>query len=162
MNFMKLLIDKILQSSPDILWRRRDHTDNLGTRHYLTSEMPGFDREYYLKHNRDAISVGENALEHYLEVGWKQGRDPSPGFSGQRYLAWNPDVAEAGLNPLVHYLNYGLAEGRLGACDDSKLQASSCSSGNEDPSGQPLASRESHLDSGSDRDSSTRIPVRLL
>lgn len=162
MKFMKFLIEKILRSSPNCFWRRRDHTTNLDTRHYLTSEMPGFDREYYLEHNRDAISIGENALKHYLEVGWKQGRDPSAGFSGQRYLAWNPDVAEAGLNPLVHYLNYGLAEGRLGACDDSKLQASSCSGGNEDPCGQSLASRESHLDSEIDRDSSTRIPVRLL
>jgi hypothetical protein len=159
---MKRLIGKILKSLLADLRRRRDHESHSGTMHFLTSEMPGFDRGYYLEHNSDAIAIGEDALKHYLEVGWKQGRDPSAGFSGQRYLAWNPDVAEAGLNPLVHYLNYGLAEGRLGACDDSKLQVSSCSSVNDDLGGQPLESQESKLDNGIHRNNSARIPVRLL
>ena len=79
-----------------------------------SSKMPGFDREFYLAHNADVAASGTDPLKHYLEHGWREGREPSAGFTGQRYLAFNPDVQLAGINPLIHYLNHGLAEGRAG------------------------------------------------
>ena len=51
-------------------------------------------------------------LAHFVEHGWKEGRDPAPWFSVGYYLLANPDVAGAGLNPFVHYLHSGRAEGR--------------------------------------------------
>jgi hypothetical protein len=80
------------------------------------SEMPGFDRDFYLKSNPDVAASGTNPLNHYLEYGWREGREPSAGFTGKQYLSLNPDVQMSGENPLVHFLNFGIAEGRTGAC----------------------------------------------
>lgn len=80
----------------------------------IVVELPGFDSAYYVAVHPDVLESGMTPLEHYLEIGWKIGRDPSPGFSTKGYLAANPDVAAAGHNPLVHYVMVGLAQGRVG------------------------------------------------
>lgn len=76
-------------------------------------------RKYTLERNKDVIAVsryfdaawyathyqnipGDPAL-HFLEKGWKEGKDPSPAFSTGAYLATNPDVCAHQLNPLLHY-----------------------------------------------------------
>ena len=58
---------------------------------------------------------GINPLIHFVEHGWREGRDPSAEFSLAQYRAANPDVEAAGVNPLVHYLLLGRSEGRGGA-----------------------------------------------
>lgn len=73
-----------------------------------------FDAEFYLTQNPDVDAAGLDPLEHYLEWGYREGREPSFFFSGTRYIQENPDVASAGMNPLVHYLRFGKAEGRKG------------------------------------------------
>jgi hypothetical protein len=78
----------------------------------LIVQMPGFDEDYYRSHCPDAADHEGSALDHYLNVGWKAGINPSKGFDGNAYLAINTDVREADICPLVHFLNYGLAEGR--------------------------------------------------
>jgi hypothetical protein len=50
-----------------------------------------------------------NALEHYLNWGARQGRDPHPFFSTRYYMSQNPRLFE--LSPLEHYLEYGAALG---------------------------------------------------
>lgn len=57
-------------------------------------------------------------IRHYLEHGWREGRDPAPWISVRRYLDDNPDVASAGLEPLYHYLTLGRLEGRHVARSD--------------------------------------------
>ncbi|MGL5074960.1 MAG: hypothetical protein ACRDBG_03870 [Waterburya sp.] len=58
------------------------------------------------------------SIEHYVQSGATEGRDPSPLFDTQYYLKQNPDVATAlaGGNfsgdPLLHYVSAGAAEGR--------------------------------------------------
>ncbi|WP_455957628.1 hypothetical protein [Methylorubrum aminovorans] len=94
-------------------------------------EMPGFDKDFYLSRNPDVAKSGTNPLQHYLEHGWREGREPSAGFSGQRYLALNPDVMAEGINPLVHYLKHGLIEGRLGACAASSSPTSAVATAGE-------------------------------
>jgi len=79
-----------------------------------TQTMPGFDKIYYSYWYRDTVHFDAPLLQHYLQYGWKEGRDPSAGFSTDGYLTANPDVKASGLNPLTHFLNYGLAEGRRG------------------------------------------------
>ncbi|MGH1573405.1 hypothetical protein ACRAWG_25455 [Methylobacterium sp. P31] len=76
----------------------------------------GINREYYLKENPDVALSGRDPAEHYFEVGWKKGLDPSEYFSTTGYLAANPDIAAAEINPLQHFLTSGLAEGRTGWC----------------------------------------------
>jgi len=72
-----------------------------------------FDEKYYLLNNPDVRNVDTDALNHFMTVGWKEGRNPSTKFDISFYLMRNPDVREAGVNPLLHYIRNGQAEGRL-------------------------------------------------
>ena len=74
----------------------------------------GFNEAFYLWKYPDVAAQGIDPMRHYLEHGWREGRDPCESFSTQGYLAHNPDVRAAGVNPLVHFWDTGLAEGRSG------------------------------------------------
>lgn len=78
-----------------------------------------FDAEWYTRQYQDVATSGVDPARHYLEQGWREGRDPGPGFSTRRYLEIYPDVRQAGVNPLVHYLRHGRREGRLTGADPS-------------------------------------------
>lgn len=69
-----------------------------------------FDADYYARQNPDVSA--DDALEHFLSYGWREGRDPRADFSVRTYLEFNADVAASGVNPFVHYLQHGRAEGR--------------------------------------------------
>lgn len=71
-----------------------------------------FDSVFYLTHQTDGSVRGERAFEHYLDMGWKDGRDPNAWFSTRLYLETHPDVAINGVNPFVHYVLTGRGEGR--------------------------------------------------
>ncbi|WP_213460652.1 hypothetical protein [Thiocapsa sp.] len=71
-----------------------------------------FDRGYYLASNSDVRDAGIDPLTHFLESGWREGRNPSRFFDTGYYLAKNPDVAAAGINPLLHFIWAGSQEGR--------------------------------------------------
>ncbi len=89
----------------------------LRTTHRLSAPVlagPGrdFDATWYLAHNPDVAAARLDPLRHYLDYGWKEGRDPNAYFSTAWYLNQNPDVAAAGVNPLQHYADHGWREGR--------------------------------------------------
>lgn len=69
--------------------------------------------EWYLFTYSDVAEAGVDPFEHYLQYGWKEGRDPGPNFSTNNYLEKNPDVKDAGINPLVHFEKYGYRENRI-------------------------------------------------
>lgn len=69
-----------------------------------------FDYRFYKASNPDVTS--EDLLEHYLTIGWKEGRDPAPDFSTNLYLEAYPDVRDANINPYLHYLFHGKSEDR--------------------------------------------------
>lgn len=71
-----------------------------------------FDQDYYLGVYPDVEQSGIDPLQHYLETGWREGRDPSAAFSTAYYLRSNPDVEAVGMNPLAHYVLAGRSEGR--------------------------------------------------
>jgi len=71
-----------------------------------------FDADYYLSRNSDVAAHGLDPLKHYLEHGWREGRDPNAFFDSHWYLERYPDVAESGVNPLYHYLRFGGFAGR--------------------------------------------------
>lgn len=75
-------------------------------------ENPWFSPIWYLSAYPDIRVSGVDPWQHYRELGWREGRDPSGLFSTNWYLANNLDVAAAGLNPLEHYVKFGRAEGR--------------------------------------------------
>ena len=62
-----------------------------------------FDADFYLEQNPDIAEDGVNPQQHYVEYGWKEGRDPNAVFDTSFYLEQNIDVAEANINPLQHY-----------------------------------------------------------
>lgn len=78
--------------------------------HPAQSEL--FDADYYLSTYEDVRAAGINPLQHYIEQGWREGRDPSAGFSTKAYLDNYPDVRLRRINPLIHYLRHGYYEGR--------------------------------------------------
>ena len=74
-----------------------------------------FDAGYYLRTNPDLDggALGDlSPIRHYIDIGWREGRDPSAAFSTAYYLQRNPDVRESGVEPLFHYLRSGRSEGR--------------------------------------------------
>ena len=67
-----------------------------------------FDEEYY----KEEYKVQEDAIDHFLKVGWKNDNNPNAKFSTSYYLKKYPDIEKAGVNPFVHYIEYGKQEGR--------------------------------------------------
>lgn len=70
-----------------------------------------FDSEYYLQANA-MLNSSVDPFEHFLKVGWREGRNPNREFSSLEYLQMYPDVVHTELNPFAHYLLYGKSEGR--------------------------------------------------
>jgi len=73
---------------------------------------PHFDPDYYFFSNPELSVVESDPLFHYLNEGWKEGRNPSPYFSTKFYLQNNPDVLSANVEPFYHYILSGQSEGR--------------------------------------------------
>ncbi len=73
---------------------------------------PLFDAAYYLASNPDVKAAGVDPSQHYLNFGWKEGRNPDAFFDTSYYLAQNPDVAAAKLDPLLHFELFGWKEQR--------------------------------------------------
>ncbi len=71
-----------------------------------------FDRKFYATAYPDVAATGVDPLEHYLTVGWREGRDPTARFSTRDYLRDFEDVSRSKVNPFVHYLAQGRAEAR--------------------------------------------------
>ncbi|MFZ5775634.1 MAG: hypothetical protein ACOY3Z_09150 [Thermodesulfobacteriota bacterium] len=76
-----------------------------------------FDGQYYRRRYPD-ISQEQDALIHYCEKGWREGRNPAATFDTMYYITSNKDVAAAGINPFVHYCSVGHTEGRSGRPSD--------------------------------------------
>ncbi|MCF8233839.1 MAG: hypothetical protein K9G67_15620 [Bacteroidales bacterium] len=71
-----------------------------------------FDKDLYISLYPDVQAANLDPIEHFLRVGWKEGKCPSVDFSSAHYLEKNPDVKKSGKHPFIHYLRYGKAEKR--------------------------------------------------
>lgn len=78
----------------------------------LLRESALFDADWYLARYPDVAASNIDPVSHYLESGWREGRDPGPAFSTTAYLKANADVARSDLNPLLHFIEFGYSEGR--------------------------------------------------
>ena len=63
-----------------------------------------FDPAFYLATYPDVASYPGGPLQHFLDFGWRELRDPNAEFSTRAYVDANPDVFDRGVNPLVHCL----------------------------------------------------------
>jgi 4-hydroxybenzoate polyprenyltransferase len=84
--------------------------------HYLREDAlargeRGVDRDWYLATYPDIAAAGMDPVRHYLEFGWREGRDPRPDFSTRGYLAIHRAVAGSGRNPFIDYLLHGVRKG---------------------------------------------------
>ncbi|MEW6017310.1 MAG: hypothetical protein AB1760_04465 [Pseudomonadota bacterium] len=79
----------------------------------------GLDPAFYLDTYPDVTAAGIDPVLHYVQAGWREGRDPAPWFSTAAYLADNPDIAALGLNPFAHFLQVGALEARVTAPSDA-------------------------------------------
>lgn len=78
---------------------------------------PLFDGDWYLATNPDVKSAGLDPYSHFMEHGWKEGRNPSSHFDVNWYLGVHEDVKAAGVNPFEHYTRMGWKE-RRDPCPD--------------------------------------------
>lgn len=68
-------------------------------------ESPLWDEAFYLRHYSQEIHAAKmTPAEHYLQIGWKMGFQPSAYFDGNAYLAKYPPLSS---NPLIHFLKHG-------------------------------------------------------
>jgi hypothetical protein len=71
-----------------------------------------FDLNLYLINGTDVHSRSLDAIGHFCNFGWREGRFPNLYFDTAWYLATNPDARKLGINPLTHYLLEGERAGR--------------------------------------------------
>ncbi len=83
-----------------------------------------FDEKYYLLTYPEVEKSNLDPLTHYLQIGAKEGKNPSKEFDTKYYLKNNPDVKEIGINPLVHYVRFGIKEGRRRNIEDEESHIS--------------------------------------
>lgn len=100
------LIDKARRAISRSLGGRSDPIHDLVAQH--------FDTDFYLTAYPDVAAAGVDPVRHYIDNGWREGRDPSLSFSTRYYVENNPDVVAAGVNPFYHFVAAGRAEGRTG------------------------------------------------
>jgi hypothetical protein len=70
-----------------------------------------FDERFYLAKYPDVACSELAPLDHYLEFGALEERDPHPLFCARFYLDQCPEVRANGDNPLLHFLATGAAAG---------------------------------------------------
>ncbi|RAP47569.1 MAG: hypothetical protein BZ135_02025 [Methanosphaera sp. rholeuAM6] len=68
-----------------------------------------FDDEYYCSQFSEEILY---PLDHYMSIGYLEGKNPSALFDSDNYNKLNRDVEEAGMNPLLHFVLYGMDDNR--------------------------------------------------
>ncbi len=69
-----------------------------------------FDSAYYLLQNPDIREAKVDPLDHFINHGWKEARNPSTKFNLDRYLKKFPELLNGDLNPIVHYIQNGKPE----------------------------------------------------
>lgn len=66
-----------------------------------------FSASWYLRTYADVRNAKVDPLQHYLQHGGFEKREPGPEFNTPYYLAQCPEAADSGWSPLLHYLKAG-------------------------------------------------------
>lgn len=81
-------------------WKKNKNDEKYFSPHIINA----FDVDFYLKNNPDVVNSGIDPLLHYMNYGWREGRDPRPDFSTEFYI----NAHNIGpINPLVHWVEIG-------------------------------------------------------
>lgn len=79
---------------------------------FLRDHVCVFDRNWYLRAYPDVAAAGIDPVEHYQDVGYKEGRAPNRFFNPAAYRALHPDLAFYDGDLFMHYIFHGALEGR--------------------------------------------------
>lgn len=111
-------IEKVVQVSAD--WSsvpaasaRPSGCENLSAKD-IERLRDAFDVKYYLERNLDVRRAGVDPFQHFMTLGWHEGRDPNPTFSTNFYQSYYPDIRGSGMNPFIHWVLHGVNERRAG------------------------------------------------
>lgn len=85
----------------------------------LVAKSNYFDKDWYKTEYPEIVKKKIDPVYHYINIGWKDGYNPSALFDTNKYLLAYPDVKKTGINPLLHFLHYGKEEGRYNYYVDS-------------------------------------------
>lgn len=84
--------------------------DDLKRAFKIIEEHNLFDEIYYNTQYPDVIESTGDLFNHYLEKGYKEGKNPSKYFDTNYYLENNPAVKDSKINPLIYYALYDSIE----------------------------------------------------
>ncbi len=76
----------------------------------LSDPRAAVDAVWYRGFHPDIAAAGVDPADHYLTLGWQEGRWPNPAFDPGFYKAQVPTAPAA--DPLLHYLEQGEAAGK--------------------------------------------------
>ena len=107
----------LLSSLKTNLWKSKyiikiDEIFKLLIEYWIIRKSNLFDCDYYLFTNPDVKSAKKDPIIHFIQNGWKEGRNPSSKFNSKSYLETNPDVKHSEINPLIHYIKNSQIEVR--------------------------------------------------
>lgn len=111
-NTLNLTISQNMPGSQSINGSHGVFDDQYGSIYQLVALH--FDNDFYFKAYPDVKAAGIDPVQHYLDDGWKENRDPATSFSTAFYRNTYHDIDATGINPYFHFLRYGKSEGRLG------------------------------------------------
>lgn len=111
-NKLKKIYHKLAAIKKQLIIKKRKAAIKLLKRNdYIVVKYSRFfNSKWYKKTYK--LNKKEDAVKHYLTVGWRNGNNPSKNFSTINYLFLYSDVRELGVNPLVHYEKYGKYENK--------------------------------------------------
>lgn len=109
LNFYLKNNPELEKDTPIETW---NYYNNITWKEVNKKAHPLFDSEWYLKHNSDLTSLTTSPLNHFVKLGWREGRNPHPLFNTKWYLAQNPDIAQANIDPFEHFIKIGWQEKR--------------------------------------------------
>jgi glycosyltransferase involved in cell wall biosynthesis len=71
-----------------------------------------FDESFYRSMYPNALPPSSDAIRHYCEFGWREGKNPTDDFDTRGYLNANNDIKNGRINPFWHYIIAGAKEAR--------------------------------------------------
>jgi glycosyltransferase involved in cell wall biosynthesis len=93
-----------------------------------------FDADGYLERYPDARRPDMQPLEHYLTIGWREGRNPAEGFETAFYRERFMRGDAADICPLLHYHLFGRAAALPRSRAEARMRARAIAAGQNDPS----------------------------
>lgn len=91
--------------------RRLSRLKSFGQNNGKTPQSDLLDSAFYLEKNPDVAESNVAPLDHYLNFGWRELRDPNSWFSTSWYLSFVPELTQNNICPITHYAQTGRAKG---------------------------------------------------